>query len=94
MELFSADEPSPAPAGQGDGPHNPGVRHLAFKVDDLDASLSRMGYEIRRRITRGPCDFSAFIPGWRTAWIADPEGNIVEISQGFVDEDSPPPMPG
>jgi glyoxylase I family protein len=45
----------------------------AFKVDDLDATLSRMEYEVRRCITRGPWDFSAFIPGWRTAWIADPE---------------------
>jgi glyoxylase I family protein len=41
----------------------------------------------------GPCDFSALIPGWATVWIADPQGNIVEISQGVVDEDNPPPMP-
>jgi glyoxylase I family protein len=27
------------------------------------------------------------------AWIADPEGNIVELNQGYVDEDSPPPLP-
>ena len=32
--------------------------------------------------------------GWRTVWIADPEGNTVEISQGFIDEDRPPPMRG
>ena len=30
-------------------------------------------------------DFDAFIPGWRTVWVADPDGNIVEISQGFKD---------
>ncbi len=40
------------------------------------------------RLTLGPLGFDAFIPGWRTAWIADPDGNIVEISQGFVDQET------
>ena len=39
-------------------------------------------------------DFGAFIPGWRTAWVADPDGIIVEISQGFVDQDNPPSLAG
>jgi glyoxylase I family protein len=30
----------------------------------------------------------------RTAWIADPEGNIVELNQGYVDERDPPPLDG
>jgi len=34
----------------------------------------------------GPLGFDAVIQGWRTAWIKDPEGNIVEISQGYKDE--------
>jgi glyoxylase I family protein len=38
-------------------------------------------------------DFDAFIPGWRTVWVSDPAGNIVEITQGYVDEPSPPPLP-
>jgi glyoxylase I family protein len=47
------------------------------------------------RITLGPIDFGAFVPGWRTVWIADPEGNIVEISQGFRDQEPPPgPLQG
>jgi len=37
-------------------------------------------------ITLGPLDFDTFIQGWRTVWIKDPEGNIVEISQGYKDE--------
>jgi len=41
----------------------------------------------------GPLDFKGFILGWRTAWLADPEGNIVELSQGFVDQDNPPSLP-
>ncbi len=42
----------------------------------------------------GPFDFDAFIPGWRTVWVADPEGNIVEITQGYQDEENPPAFPG
>ena len=42
------------------------------------------------KVTLGPMDFDAFIPGWRTVWVSDPDGNIVEISQGYVDEEDPP----
>jgi glyoxylase I family protein len=59
-------------------------------VDDVDAKLAEMGAEAP--ITHGPFDFGAFIPGWRTVWIADPEGNIVEITQNYVDEENPPPL--
>ncbi len=43
-------------------------------------------------VTLGPLSFDAFIPGWRSAWLADPEGNIIEISQGYADQENPPPM--
>jgi glyoxylase I family protein len=43
-------------------------------------------------ITLGPFSFDAFIPGWHTVWLSDPEGNIVEVSQGFVDQDKPPAL--
>jgi glyoxylase I family protein len=92
LELFAADDAAPVPAGTADGPHHPGIRHLAFKVDDLDTTLSLMGDDVKRRITLGPLDFSSFIPGWRSCWLSDPEGNVVEISQGFVDQDSPPAL--
>jgi len=88
LELFRATQPSPGPAAVGPGPEYPGWRHLAFKVDDVDAKLAEMGADAR--ITAGPMGFDGFIPGWRTVWVADPDGNIVEISQGFVDEDDPP----
>jgi glyoxylase I family protein len=88
LELFKATQDSPAPAATGPGPEYPGWRHLAFKVDDVDAKLTEMGDDAR--ITAGPMGFDAFIAGWRTVWVADPDGNIVEISQGFVDEADPP----
>jgi glyoxylase I family protein len=43
-------------------------------------------------VTLGPLDMGQFIEGMRVAWISDPEGNIVELSQGYEDEKNPPPL--
>jgi glyoxylase I family protein len=90
LELFKAKEESPVPPPINDGPQYPGVRQLAFKVDSVDDKLAELGDAAK--ITLGPFNFDDFIPGWRTVWIADPDGNIVEISQGFMDEDNPSPL--
>jgi len=44
------------------------------------------------KVTLGPLEFDEVIPGWRAVWIADPEGNIIEISQGYQDQENPPPL--
>lgn len=91
LELFPAKGERPTPP-EADGPWAPGFRHLAFLVDDLDATLAELGDE--GRVTLGPLDFGDFVPGMRVAWVADPEGNIVELNQGYVDERDPPPLDG
>jgi glyoxylase I family protein len=83
LELFAADGDSHLPDAENDGYTFPGFRHLAFKVDDVDKKLSEIS---PLNITLGPLDFDAFIPGWRTAWLKDPDGRIIEVSQGFTDE--------
>jgi glyoxylase I family protein len=88
LELFKAQGEPPGGPAEKDGPGHRGVRHLAFQVDEVDSTLKAMGADAR--ITQGPLDFGAFIPGWRTVWVADPDGNIVEISQGYTDEENPP----
>lgn len=85
LELFAAEGPRAGAVPQGDGPHGPGIRHLAFQTDDVDAQLAAMGGDAR--ISLGPLDFHDFIPGWRTVWVVDPDDNIVEISQGYTDEE-------
>lgn len=90
LELFRARQGRPIPPPAEDGPWFPGVRHLAFQVEDVDAHLSAMGADAV--ITQGLMNFDAFIPGWRTVWVKDPDGNIIEISQGYVDEANPPPL--
>ena len=90
LEIFATSDSRPGPAPEKDGYGYVGVRHIAFQVDNVDAKLAEMGDDAH--IALGPLDFSDFIPGWRTVWVTDPEGNIVEISQGYSDQDNPPPL--
>jgi glyoxylase I family protein len=85
LELFPADPAEGQPAS-GDGPASPGlIRHLAFQVEDVGRFLADLGSTAD--ITLGPLDFDEFIPGWRTVWIRDPDGVIVEVSQGYRDQE-------
>jgi glyoxylase I family protein len=86
LELFQAEGKRPALPTLGDGPHYPGLRHLAFQVDDIEATLQALGSDAR--VTLGPLAFDDVIPGWRTVWVADPEDNVIEISQGFRDDET------
>ncbi|WP_189089126.1 VOC family protein [Deinococcus ruber] len=85
LELFQSQEDRPDE--HSDGPARVGVRHLAFQVDDLDTALSRLGSAAQ--LTLGPLDFDSFIPGWRSAWLTDPDGRVIEISQGYADDPAP-----
>jgi glyoxylase I family protein len=84
LELFQAKGDAPVPPAGGAGPEFPGWRHLAVTVDSVEAKLAEMGSEAR--VTLGPLKFDDFIPGWATAWVSDPEGNIIEITHGYADE--------
>jgi glyoxylase I family protein len=93
LELFPAQGERPAsPDMSGEGLLYPGVRGISFMVDSVDAQLAGMGEAAR--ITFGPLDFRDFIPGWSSVWLADPEGNVIQVTQGFVDQENPPPLPG
>jgi glyoxylase I family protein len=86
LELFPAAGPTPHRAN-GTGTEIPGlVRHIAFQTDDVDAFLADM--DGAAEITAGPVDFGEFIAGWRTVWIRDPDGVVVEVSQGYRDEEN------
>lgn len=90
LELFQAREGSPLPPFKEDGPWYPGWRHIAFAVDSVDAKLAELGDAVK--ITLGPFNFDDFLKGWRGVWVADPEGNIIELAQGYVDEENPTPL--
>jgi glyoxylase I family protein len=88
LEVFYSESELPIAPPENDGWSFPGIRHLAFKVDNVDEKLAEMGEDAV--VSLGPLDFDAFIPGWRTVWLKDPEGNIVEISQGYKDPATAP----
>jgi glyoxylase I family protein len=90
LEIFPATKEAPASPVGGAGPEYVGWRHLAFLVTDLDGKLAEMGGDAK--VTLGPLDMSEFIPNMRVVWLADPEGNIVELNQGYVDEANPPAL--
>lgn len=90
LEIFKADRPRPDGPPTEAGPLYPGWRHIAFVVDDLDATLAGLGPGAP--VTLGPLDMSTYIPRMRVAWVADPAGNIVELNQGYVDEVDPPSL--
>lgn len=82
LELFPAKEDGEPTTL--DGPPRTGtVRHLAFQTDDVDRFLDRIGEDAD--ITLGPLDFDDFIDGWRSVWLRDPDGVVVEVSQGYRD---------
>jgi glyoxylase I family protein len=84
LELFqvAADPVYPV---NNDGPqYNGTVRHIAFQVDDVDDFLRDAAGALP--ISLGPLDFDKYIPGWKTAWVTDPDGVVVEVSQGYTDQ--------
>lgn len=88
LEIFRSDGPG-RPAGAApdlaDGPKAPGVaRHLAFQTDDVDEFLARLDGQVP--VTLGPLSFDDFLHGWRSVWLLDPDGVVVEVSQGYRDQ--------
>jgi glyoxylase I family protein len=90
LEIFPAVGEAPTWPARKARPEYHGPRHLASLVDDLDAKLAELGDRVK--IDLGPLDLSQYIQGMRVAWVADLEGNILELNQGYVDEETPPPL--
>lgn len=91
LELFRATQENPLKPPSNDGYPWPSVRNFSFEVDDVDAKLADMGADAD--LAFGPMSFDDFIVGWRSAWLRDPDGNLVQITQGYTDQESPPPLP-
>ncbi|REA64201.1 VOC family protein [Dyadobacter luteus] len=85
FEIFPPEEQRPCPMAEADGPHYPGLRHMAFSVADVDQKLAEMGDDAV--VTLGPLHFDDVIEGWKTVWLKDPEGNIIEVTQGYRDQE-------
>ena len=81
VELFDAATEDETAQG---GEQPVGFRHVAFEVDDLDAVVAGLNAD---GIETDPVrDCSRFVPGMRVCFFNDPEGNRIELAEGYKDE--------
>src|SRR4051794_9075113 len=77
LELVKFHTPA-SPAGDPHAPANvPGMRHLAFRVDDIDATIERLrphGAEMVGEVEQ-------YQDMFRLCYLRGPEGMIVELGQ-------------
>jgi catechol 2,3-dioxygenase-like lactoylglutathione lyase family enzyme len=77
LELTKFHSPS-GPVGDGHAPANtPGIRHVTFAVDDIDAvvaSLRARGAELVGEVER-------YEDSYRLCYVRGPEGIIVELAE-------------
>ena len=90
LELFQAK--GAGKKVEKDGPVEAGLRHMAFEVGSVDAKLKELGKDAK--VTLGPFSFDDFIKGWRGVWVKDPDGRIIELSEGYKDQKNPPALKG
>ena len=84
LELFQVTADPVYPITD-DGPqYNGTIRHIAFQVKDVDTFLRDAAGALP--VSLGPVEFGKYIPGWKTVWVTDPDGVVVEVSQGYTDQ--------
>ncbi|HEY3865176.1 MAG TPA: VOC family protein [Solirubrobacteraceae bacterium] len=77
MELAKFQAPQ-GPSGDRHAPANtPGIRHLTFAVDDLDAVLAR----VRARGAELVGEVERYRDIYRLCYVRGPEGIIVELAE-------------
>lgn len=86
LELF----PTPAGTTARGGEQTVGFKHLAFEVDDIETKIRELQADGVK--TDPIIDCSSLIPNMRICFFNDPEGNILEIMEGWKDQDSPPEL--
>lgn len=84
LELFPFDATKPVPEGST-GQANVGYRHLAFDVPKLEPVIERLkadGVDVDPII-----DVSNIAKGFQIVFFRDPEGNVLELMENYVDEE-------
>jgi len=79
IELFPADS-----AAIG-GEQEVGFKHIAFEVPDINAAAETLKAE---GVDMGDiADCSHIVPGMSVCFFNDPDGNRIELVQGYADEE-------
>ena len=77
LKLITLDEPPAAPAVPGGGPAQAGIRYITALVTNVTAAQQQIadaGYEIAQ-----PAAEFAPVPGRGWMFVADPDGNWIEL---------------
>lgn len=91
LELFEFSMPEPGGQAPGKlGPHEPGIRHLAFFVDDCRAEYQRL-LDLGGEMLGKPTDLGG---GIYAVYCRDPFGNIIELAELPSKEEDPRNLPG
>jgi catechol 2,3-dioxygenase-like lactoylglutathione lyase family enzyme len=77
LELASFHAPSTAGEGQREPANAPGIRHVAFAVDGIDAVLARL----RARGAELVGELGRYQDVYRLCYVRGPEGIIVELAE-------------
>jgi catechol 2,3-dioxygenase-like lactoylglutathione lyase family enzyme len=84
LELVKFNSP-PTQGGDRDAPANtPGIRHIAFAVDDIDAAVAGLrarGAELVGEVVR-------YEDSYRLCYVRGPEGIIVELAEKIGGQDA------
>jgi catechol 2,3-dioxygenase-like lactoylglutathione lyase family enzyme len=86
IELIRYNRPTiERPAGV-DRPNAPGIRHLAFRIDDIDAAARRLqlaGVKLFSDVQTVPDSQVTYAGGVRKrlVYFQDPEGNLLELCE-------------
>ncbi|MCK4376201.1 MAG: VOC family protein [Candidatus Brocadiae bacterium] len=85
MELFQADAGPDASGGE----QEVGFKHFCFQVPDVARKVAELNAD---GMQTGPViDCSDQVPGLKVCFFNDPEGNVLELMEGWQDEADPPP---
>ena len=81
LELFQSTHVLPSSQG---GEQSIGFKHLALEVSNLDAALAALRADGIQ--TEEIYDCSSIVKGMRVTFFNDPEGNRLELMQGYQDQ--------
>lgn len=77
LKLVTYDDPPPAPAAAGGGRAQAGFRYITLVVGSVQAAAQQIA-EAGYQLVEPPTPFPA-VPGMGWLFVADPDGNWVEL---------------
>lgn len=90
IELFEFSKPGQETSSGKPSPHEPGIRHLCFFVDDCRAEYQRL-LDLGGEMLGEPTDIGG---GVFTVYCRDPFGNIIELAELPSEDEDPRNLPG